>query len=144
MLPDVYRSFYLNLQHVLMQLRSLVQEQPLQENFQENSKTEEFAIKSAFQVVQRLFQQVLTSWEQLDPAIAVQMQPYQTEINRQFRLLKMDMIYLQTARQTATVDQRRQQINDRLESLIQYCEAMLRNEESTSEESTSEESMSTE
>lgn len=134
MLPDAHRSLYLNLQHALMQLRSLVQVQQFQEKTQENSNAEEVVIKSAFQAVQRSFQQVLTSWEQLDPAIAVQVQSYQTEINRQFRLLKMDMIYLQTARQTATADQRRQQTSDRLESLIQYCEAMLRNEESTSTE----------
>lgn len=114
-----------------MQLRSLVQLQPVQRNPQENPDTEKLAVESAFQAVQRSFQQVLAlDWEQIDPAIAAYVQSYQTEISRQFRLLKMDMMYLQAARYAATSDQRRQQISDRIESLIQYCAALLRSEES--------------
>jgi len=132
MLSDAHRSPYINLQHTLLQLRPLVQLQQPLEYPQKNFSAEEVTVKSAFQAVQRSFQQVLTLWEQLDPVIAASVQPYQTEISRQFRLLQMDMMYLQTARQAATADQRRQQISDRVEQLIQYCEAVLRNEESTS------------
>jgi hypothetical protein len=68
-------------------------------------------------------------WEQLDPQQVARVQSYQTEINRQFRLLGMDLMFLRAARQSATETQRRQQVSDRIDSLMQYCEALIERRE---------------
>lgn len=119
MLPEAYRSAYSNFRHTLVHLQQV----------QDGSDAQELTPQKAFEAVQRSFQQVLTlDWEPFDPVIVAQVQSYQTEINRQFRLLGMDMMYLRAARQSATADQRKQQISDRIASLIQFCEALLGDE----------------
>ncbi|MDX2097274.1 MAG: heterocyst frequency control protein PatD [Leptolyngbyaceae cyanobacterium bins.59] len=52
-------------------------------------------------------------------------QSYQVEISKQLRLLAVDLTFLQAARQAGTVQQRQQQMIDRLERLISYCEAVI-------------------
>lgn len=52
-------------------------------------------------------------------------QSYQVEMDKQLRLLGMDVLFLQAARQTATALQRQQQVCDRLGTLQRYCEALL-------------------
>jgi hypothetical protein len=47
------------------------------------------------------------------------------EINKQLRLLKTDMLFLQSAKQAATQAQRVQQMRDRLTLLERYCEMIL-------------------
>ena len=119
MLPQAYRSLYSNFRHTLVQLQQV----------QDCPDAQELSPQKAFEAVQRSFQQVLTlDWEQFDPAMVAQVQSYQTEINRQFRLLGMDMMYLRAARQSATAGQRKQQMRDRITSLIQFCEALLGDE----------------
>jgi len=54
-----------------------------------------------------------------------QVQSYQTEISKQLRLLEIDVMFFQGARQTSTVQARLQTISDRLTILIQYCDAIL-------------------
>lgn len=130
MLPSPYHSLYLDFQQALMRLQMQLQQ------VQENSEAEP-AMRSAFQAVQRSFQQLSDSdWEQLDPALAASVQSYQTEINRQFRLLGMDMMYLRAARQSNTANQRQGQVGDRIESLIGYCQALLGSEEMPSDTDT--------
>jgi hypothetical protein len=50
---------------------------------------------------------------------------YQTEINKQLRLLKIDLMFLKSARQAATTEQRWKLMDDRLHLLSVYCEALL-------------------
>lgn len=83
-------------------------------------------IQPAFQAVQQAFQDILNlGLDGLDPAQAANAQSYYTEINKQLRLLSMDVMFLQASRQTATSQQRQQQMSDRLERLLSYCEALL-------------------
>jgi hypothetical protein len=52
-------------------------------------------------------------------------QSYKTEISKQLRLLEVDVMFLQGARQPATAQTRLNVIGDRLNTLIQYCDAIL-------------------
>ncbi len=49
----------------------------------------------------------------------------QVEINKQLRLLKTDCLFLRSAKQTTTQDQRLQQMRDRLTLLERYCAMIL-------------------
>lgn len=49
----------------------------------------------------------------------------QIEINKQLRLLETDTLFLQAARQPDTAQQRKQQMQSRLEMLSRYCTAIL-------------------
>jgi hypothetical protein len=50
---------------------------------------------------------------------------YQTEMGKQLRLLEVDMMYLQGAKQASTARTRLDAILQRLDTLIQYCDAVL-------------------
>lgn len=58
-------------------------------------------------------------------------QSYRTEISKQLRLLEIDVMFYQGARQAATVQTRLQTIGDRLTTLIRYCDAILQPEAET-------------
>jgi hypothetical protein len=58
-------------------------------------------------------------------AIGEQVQSFQTEINKQMRLLELDLMFLKTARQATTLEQRWQMMGDRLHLLTVYCDALL-------------------
>ncbi|MBN3874219.1 MULTISPECIES: heterocyst frequency control protein PatD [unclassified Nostoc] len=59
---------------------------------------------------------------------AWRVQSYQTEMSKQLRLLEIDVMFLQGARQASTAQTRLQAISDRLTTLIQYCDAILQAE----------------
>lgn len=84
-------------------------------------------LQAHFSETQALFQSKILSLdlEDLDAVEAAQIQSYQTEINKQLRLLGMDMMFLKAARQSATRQQRLTQIGDRLKLLLHYCDAVL-------------------
>jgi hypothetical protein len=65
--------------------------------------------------------------EEIAPLVEVdsRSQSYKTEISKQLRLLEVDVMFLQGARQPATVQTRLNMISDRLSTLIQYCQAIL-------------------
>jgi hypothetical protein len=52
-------------------------------------------------------------------------QSYRTEMSKQLRLLEIDIMFFQGARQKATLEARRQTMSDRLTTLIGYCDAIL-------------------
>jgi hypothetical protein len=56
-------------------------------------------------------------------------QSYQTEISKQLRLLEVDGIFLQGAKQTTTIQARLKTIEERLNTLIRYCQAILHSDE---------------
>jgi len=53
-------------------------------------------------------------------------QSYQTEMSKQLRLLEIDVMFFQAARQASTAQQRVDAISDRLTTLIEYCNAIVR------------------
>ena len=52
-------------------------------------------------------------------------QSYKTEINKQLRLLEVDMMFLQGAKQLTTLQARLKTIEERLNTLIRYCQAII-------------------
>lgn len=84
-------------------------------------------LQSAFLEAQQLFQMQMMSlaMDELEPAIATKLQSIQIEINKQLRLLAMDVMFLQTARKSVTAQQRQAQMGDRIQLLLNYCQAIL-------------------
>lgn len=99
-------------------------------NFQERSalaNPDPSTLQSLFLELQSYFQQVIMGLEATQqPGIAAaHWQTFQTESNRQLRLLGTDVMFLQAARQPTTAQRRQAQMGDRLTTLIQYCDALL-------------------
>jgi hypothetical protein len=59
---------------------------------------------------------------EINPA---QLQSIHTEMNRDLRLLNTDLMFLSAAKHQGTVDQRIEQIGDRLNRLIEFCEFVV-------------------
>lgn len=57
------------------------------------------------------------------PTLDATLKPWETEINKQLRLLETDAVFLQAARQPTTIRQRCQQVQTRVGLLLNYCEA---------------------
>ena len=62
---------------------------------------------------------------ELELAIASRWLSVQTEIQRAFKLLSTDILFLASAGQDSTLQKRLKSINDRLSKLIGYCQIML-------------------
>jgi len=62
---------------------------------------------------------------ELEPPIASQIQSYVTEIHKQFRLLNVDVNFLQASRKSQTTQTRLANMSDRLETLKGYCLSIL-------------------
>ncbi|MBD2328590.1 heterocyst frequency control protein PatD [Alkalinema sp. FACHB-956] len=77
--------------------------------------------------LQQMFrQQILTiPLEDIHPAHRIKVQSYQAEISKELRLVGLDCTFLTAARQAQTQGQRTQQVIDRLETLIRYCDGIL-------------------
>ncbi|MBF2000816.1 MAG: heterocyst frequency control protein PatD [Synechococcales cyanobacterium C42_A2020_086] len=83
-------------------------------------------IQDQLREVQQTFQAILNlDLASLPTSQAVRLQSYQTEINKQLRLLNTDLLFWQSARQSATQQQRQAQAQHRLTLLLRYCEAIL-------------------
>jgi hypothetical protein len=65
--------------------------------------------------------------DELPDPIAGKMRSYLTESHRLLRLLSIDVMLIATARTPATIKQRRQAYQDKLNLLLQYCQAILTN-----------------
>jgi hypothetical protein len=80
----------------------------------------------SFEEFQALFQAISIELP-ADPEAVIgdRVQLYQTEINKQMRLLATDLMFLKTARQAATQEQRWQMMGDRLKLLLTYCDGVL-------------------
>ncbi len=53
-------------------------------------------------------------------------QSYQTEISKQLRLLQIDIMFFQGARQASTIKGRIDALSERLTTLVGYCDAILK------------------
>lgn len=118
MLPQVHHQHYQKLRQAVERLQ--VELAHLEKNTD---------LMPTFLNVKHLFQlQIVTlSSDELTPEMQNKVRSYQTEIHKQLRLLGTDLTFLQAARQTSTLEQRRTQIQERLTTLIGYCEVLLQN-----------------
>ncbi len=111
LLPEIYDSALEALEQALAAMTQAVAQQ-------EN-------LAPAWAAVQRHYQQQVKSWEGASaPRQAALLQSVQTEMRKQMRLLQTDLLFLQSARQAATRQQRYQQIGDRLRLLADYCQGL--------------------
>ncbi len=117
MLPNIYCQRYQELKQALEQMHQslvggLLNPQRLRQNFLE---------------AQQIFQQQIVSLDasDLEPADEPRVRSYQTEMSKQLRLLAIDVMFLQAARQSETVQQRQIQLGDRIQALMGYCDALL-------------------
>ena len=110
---QIYREFKLNLE----ELKDVLSQDTVDRSH----------LKSSVAKLQDFFQnQILTlDLDELAANLAQQTQSVQVELNKQLRLLQMDMQFLQAAKQQSTLHQRQQQATDRLALLIRYCEILL-------------------
>lgn len=117
MLPLLHFQQYQAFQQALEQLRKTITV----------TDWEGAALRDRYQNVQLLFQsQIATlSADDLAPEHAPRWQSLQTEIHKQMRLLETDMMLLLSSRSSATSQRRLLSVRDRLNTLIQYCEALL-------------------
>jgi hypothetical protein len=117
MLSGLSYQHYQQFQNALRQLKITVT----------RSNPDLASLHADFLEVQQMFQLRImdTDLDQIDPAVVSQVQSYQTEINKQMRLLGMDVMFLQAARQPTTTQQRQAQMGDRIDTLIRYCDALL-------------------
>jgi hypothetical protein len=84
-------------------------------------------LKRPLTSLQATFSQTI---EQIDlanipPPANHRLQSLQVEIAKELRLLQVDMLFLQTAKQPETVAHRQQQIQNRLGTLLRYCAIVL-------------------
>ncbi len=117
MLPKPYQKRYQEFFQTLQQLQDQVAV----------PEPDQSTLQGDLTAAQQQFQQDILSLglEGVPETHLARVQSYQTEINKQLRLLGMDILFLQAARQSATVQQRQAQMSDRIRLLIQYCEALL-------------------
>jgi hypothetical protein len=117
MLPQSHRQQYQEFQQILQQLEKFV-DQPI---------CDRAALKSKIPEAQQFFQKQIKSLdiEALESEMAYRSRSLQVEMDKQLRLLNMEVMFLQTARQLTTSQHRLGQIKERLRTLGEYCEVML-------------------
>lgn len=117
MLPEVHRQSYQAFRQVLEQI-VVITAQP------EVSGT---MLQPEIREAQNFFQRSVLplDLDGLTPIAESQVRAVLVEINKQLRMLAMDGMRWQGARQAETSTQRLQQIRDRLTTLIRYCDLVL-------------------
>jgi hypothetical protein len=78
--------------------------------------------------LQSTFSEIIASIDLTDipPPANHRLQSLQVEIAKELRLLQVDILFLQTAKQPKTVAHRQQQIQNRLDTLLRYCAIVLK------------------
>lgn len=116
MLPPGYQQPY-------QQLQQKVEE--LQESLTSNADS--LTLKTAIAGLQTFFQTQIwnLNLQDLEPKLEHQVQSINVEIDKQLRLMNMDGLFLQAARQENTIEQRKQQVRDRLSLIMRYCNGVL-------------------
>lgn len=117
MLPMLHRQCYQEFQQALEQLQTTTSD----------TEIEGAKLRNALQTVQQLFQQQIATLnaDELAPNQVARWQSLQTEIHKQMRLLQTDVMLLLSSRQSATSQRRTSEVRNRLNTLIQYCQALL-------------------
>ncbi len=121
MLPPLHHQCYQEFQQALEQLQTIVNSTDLRLP----------ALQAKYQEVQQLYvsQIVSLSVDDVAPDYTSRWQSFQTEIHRQMRLLQTDILLLQASRSSATTLSRTSVASDRINSLIQFCQALLQQPE---------------
>lgn len=116
-LPPSHRDRYQQWQDLLAACRTIVQ----------GPERDGPALRAQLLQVQQFFQEQVGPLDlaELDGAIAPRVQAVRTEMQKELRLLAMDGMFLQAARQSATQQQRQKQLGDRLEKLAGYCQVLV-------------------
>ncbi|MEB3209832.1 MAG: heterocyst frequency control protein PatD [Leptolyngbyaceae bacterium] len=85
------------------------------------------SLKEQHKDVQRIFQEkaLVVDADSQTVLNSSQLQSIQTEMNRDLRVMHTELMFLSAARHQGTVDQRQQQIGDRLNRLIEFCTFVL-------------------
>lgn len=117
MLPNFYDQSYQEFVAILQQLEA-------------NAKRHEvdaLRLRQIFQEAQHFFGQRIMRLDasELEPRIESRVRSYHTEIDKQLRLLGVDLMFLQAARQPETASTRKTQVFARIQTLISYCDALL-------------------
>lgn len=117
MLPSLHRQRYQVFQQALEQLHQTATITDLKGG----------ALGESFQNLQQLFKSQIASLsaDDIPPDYASRWQSFQTEIYKQMRLLETDVMLLQASRSSATSLSRASNLSSRINTLIQYCEALL-------------------
>jgi hypothetical protein len=90
------------------------------------TKVDTAQLRQSVTSLQQFFQQqIVPLVNDTDSIDESRLQSYQTEISKQLRLLEIDVIFLQGARQASTAKHRLDAIGDRLTTLIEYSNAIL-------------------
>jgi cell division septum initiation protein DivIVA len=115
MLPPVYQQLYQDLQQTIEELQKTLA-----------TTSDASTLKTAIAALQTCFQTQIWNLDlqNLEPKLEHQIQSVNVEIDKQLRLLSMDTLFLQTARQASTIAQRKQQMGERLSLLKQYCSSL--------------------
>ncbi|MGI8936553.1 MAG: heterocyst frequency control protein PatD [Phormidesmis sp.] len=76
--------------------------------------------------LQRQFQDILATVASadIDPAVEQQLRPHQTEAHRRLRLLGIEAMRLRTAKQPATLERQRSQLQTHLSELQKFVQAI--------------------
>ncbi len=117
MLPNLHRQCYQKFSEVLKQLQQTGDHTPI----------DPLTLHDSFLEAQKFFQQLIISLDAGDLEVGDEsrVRSYQTEISKQLRLLGMDVMFLQAARQEETVKDRQMQLLERLKMLQGYCDRIL-------------------
>ncbi len=117
MLPNIHHQRYQELKQALDQLQQTAA----------GAQLDAPRLRQSFLLTQQFFQQQIVSLDagDLEPALEPRVRSYQTEMSKQLRLLGMDVIFLQAARQPGTVQERQMQLRDRIQTLQRYCDTIL-------------------
>ena len=117
MLPNIHHQRYQEFKRALEQLQQTLA----------GAQLDAPRLRQSFLEAQQFFQQQIVSLDagDLETADEPRVRSYQTEMSKQLRLLGMDVMFLQAARQPGTAKGRQQQVGDRIQTLIGYCNTLL-------------------
>lgn len=127
-LRDRYQKFLLAIEHfqnLVNGYTSILQSPDKPQITAKNS--DKLKLKQDFAQLKAIFTNEIAnlSLNDLDLTLASRLQSYLTEINKQLQLLEIDLTFLQASRQPATTQTKITQICKRLETLTNYCQAVL-------------------
>ncbi|HAC63851.1 MAG TPA: hypothetical protein DCF68_10015 [Cyanothece sp. UBA12306] len=114
MIPKFSQKSSKNFKIVLMRIEDAIRAK----------KLEIVKLSELFRELQDIFlEQILEAKvEGLDPGVTSTVQSTQTEIHRTLRLLRTDILFLQSSRKPETTEQRLGIIGDRIKQLKGYCQ----------------------
>ncbi|MEM8780331.1 MAG: heterocyst frequency control protein PatD [Cyanobacteria bacterium P01_G01_bin.49] len=117
MLPKSYHQSHVELLEILLKLQKQITA----------NDVDIIAIKASYEQLKQVFHQKIMSLstKELDSSQIIFWQSAQTEIHRTVRLLATELLFLQSARQTKTTEQRLSKISRSLEQLIIYCQKLI-------------------